>query len=165
MFKDRFLVANPVRALKPARNRNNQGQSVSKADLCTYHFRPEQCLVQKIALVRYLTPSFHDVTETSEDGSASSTSALDAVADWAGTLSLGEQQRLAWARLLLARPQLALLDEATSALDQETEAALYKASQATLPSLHQETKHFGSLSKTPEAQSLLARLHQAIKIF
>ncbi len=37
----------------------------------------------------------------------------------------GEQQRLAWARLLVARPRLALLDEATSALDQATEAELY----------------------------------------
>ena len=31
---------------------------------------------------------------------------LDAVADWASVLSLGEQQRLAFARVLLARPQL-----------------------------------------------------------
>lgn len=52
--------------------------------------------------------------------------ALGRVADWASSLSLGEQQRLAWARLLLARPRLALLDEATSALDQDTEAKLYK---------------------------------------
>ena len=52
--------------------------------------------------------------------------ALDSTADWASSLSLGEQQRLAWARLLLARPQLALLDEASSALDQDTEAELYQ---------------------------------------
>ena len=45
--------------------------------------------------------------------------------DWASSLSVGEQQRMAWARLLLARPRLALLDEATSALDPETEEALY----------------------------------------
>lgn len=49
--------------------------------------------------------------------------------DWASSLSLGEQQRLAWARLLLAKPKLALLDEATSALDQDTEARLYKVSK------------------------------------
>lgn len=52
--------------------------------------------------------------------------ALDASVDWAGALSLGEQQRLAWARLLLAVPRLALLDEATSALDQATEEELYQ---------------------------------------
>ncbi len=45
--------------------------------------------------------------------SASAVAALDSVADWSGALSLGEQQRLGWARLLLARPlpKLALLDE------------------------------------------------------
>jgi ABC-type uncharacterized transport system fused permease/ATPase subunit len=53
-------------------------------------------------------------------------SALDHVADWSGMLSLGEQQRLAFARLLLAAPKLALLDEATSALDTKNEALLYR---------------------------------------
>eukprot|EP00798_Chlamydomonas_sp_ICE-L_P008065 gene8065-1304_t len=52
-------------------------------------------------------------------------SALDKVIDWAASLSLGEQQRLAWARLLLARPKLALMDEATSALDTNLEMQLY----------------------------------------
>jgi ABC-type uncharacterized transport system fused permease/ATPase subunit len=52
-------------------------------------------------------------------------SPLDLVADWAATLSLGEQQRLAFARLLLARPRLALLDEATSALDVRNERLVY----------------------------------------
>jgi ABC-type uncharacterized transport system fused permease/ATPase subunit len=55
-------------------------------------------------------------------------SALDYVADWSGMLSLGEQQRLAFARLLLAAPKLALLDEATSALDTKNEALLYRVS-------------------------------------
>ena len=50
---------------------------------------------------------------------------LDTVLDWSSSLSVGEQQRVAWARLLLAKPRLALLDEATSALDQATEEALY----------------------------------------
>eukprot|EP00877_Chromochloris_zofingiensis_P002340 jgi/Chrzof1/12106/Cz06g21170.t1 len=52
---------------------------------------------------------------------------LDHVADWSQLLSLGEQQRLAFARLLLAAPRLALLDEATSALDTKNETLLYKA--------------------------------------
>ncbi|MBM4312487.1 MAG: ABC transporter ATP-binding protein/permease, partial [Deltaproteobacteria bacterium] len=42
---------------------------------------------------------------------------FDAVLDWGQLLSLGEQQRLAFARLLLAKPAYAILDEATSALD------------------------------------------------
>lgn len=52
---------------------------------------------------------------------------LDAVADWAAILSLGEQQRLAFARVLLARPSLVLMDESTSALDVANEAAMYAA--------------------------------------
>lgn len=40
-------------------------------------------------------------------------------------LSLGEQQRLAFARLLLNAPRWAVLDEATSALDVATEKLLY----------------------------------------
>jgi putative ATP-binding cassette transporter len=45
--------------------------------------------------------------------------------DWADVLSLGEQQRLAFARLLVNQPAFAVLDEATSALDVENEANLY----------------------------------------
>ncbi len=50
---------------------------------------------------------------------------LDGVLDWEKTLSMGEQQRLAFARLLLRQPRFALLDEATSALDLANEACLY----------------------------------------
>jgi len=38
---------------------------------------------------------------------------------------MGEQQRIAFLRLLLHRPAVAFLDEATGALDEGTEAALY----------------------------------------
>jgi vitamin B12/bleomycin/antimicrobial peptide transport system ATP-binding/permease protein len=50
---------------------------------------------------------------------------LDTVDNWAQRLSLGEQQRLAFARILLSEPAIVFLDEATSALDEESEAALY----------------------------------------
>jgi putative ATP-binding cassette transporter len=50
---------------------------------------------------------------------------FDMVLDWADVLSLGEQQRLAFARLLVNRPKFAVLDEATSALDAANEANLY----------------------------------------
>jgi len=56
---------------------------------------------------------------------------LDAVHDWAKVLSLGEQQRLAFARVLLAEPRFAMLDEATSALDAANEERLYRALAAT----------------------------------
>jgi putative ATP-binding cassette transporter len=51
---------------------------------------------------------------------------FDAELDWADVLSLGEQQRLAFARLLLNKPGFAVLDEATSALDIQNEANLYR---------------------------------------
>jgi len=56
---------------------------------------------------------------------------LDTALDWSNVLSMGEQQRLAFARLLLAAPKYAFLDEATSALDVENEAMLYRQLQAS----------------------------------
>jgi vitamin B12/bleomycin/antimicrobial peptide transport system ATP-binding/permease protein len=50
---------------------------------------------------------------------------LDAVHDWSLRLSPGEQQRFAFARILLIQPALVFLDEATSALDESSEAHLY----------------------------------------
>lgn len=50
---------------------------------------------------------------------------FDVELDWATVLSLGEQQRLAFARLLLTNPRYAVLDEATSALDLGNEQRLY----------------------------------------
>lgn len=46
---------------------------------------------------------------------------LDSIYEWSSVLSLGEQQRLAFARLLLSKPFLVLLDESTSALDEANE--------------------------------------------
>jgi ABC-type uncharacterized transport system fused permease/ATPase subunit len=53
-------------------------------------------------------------------------SGFDTELDWAQILSLGEQQRLSFARLLLTAPKYAILDEATSALDAQNEAQLYE---------------------------------------
>lgn len=50
---------------------------------------------------------------------------LDSIKDWSTILSLGEQQRLAFARILILNPSMCFLDEATSALDMGTEAKLY----------------------------------------
>lgn len=50
---------------------------------------------------------------------------LDAHRDWSKVLSVGEQQRLAFARVLQARPRYVVLDEASSALDAHNEALLY----------------------------------------
>jgi len=50
---------------------------------------------------------------------------LDRVIDWTNVLSLGEQQRVAFARLFLRHPKFAFLDEATSALDEDNQERLY----------------------------------------
>ncbi|MFZ6658949.1 ABC transporter ATP-binding protein/permease [Undibacterium sp. TJN19] len=50
---------------------------------------------------------------------------LSAVHDWEKLLSVGEQQRMAFARILVHAPSIVILDEATSALDSANESALY----------------------------------------
>lgn len=51
---------------------------------------------------------------------------FDTEVPWENILSLGEQQRLAFARLLVTRPRFTILDEATSALDLQNEGNLYQ---------------------------------------
>ena len=51
---------------------------------------------------------------------------VNEVKDWTRVLSVGEQQRLAFARVLLNEPEFVILDEGTSALDMENEKNLYK---------------------------------------
>jgi hypothetical protein len=109
--------------------------SSSLAGLTTPHQRHQQQHDLPPGSATSSSSSTPSSTWEEEEASTSSTSsaasrdwgpALDYVADWSAQLSLGEQQRLAFARLLLAAPRLALLDEATSALDTRNEALLYK---------------------------------------
>ncbi len=58
---------------------------------------------------------------------------LDAHKQWSLILSLGEQQRIAFARILLQKPQWIYMDEATSALDEPAEAQLYTLLRERLP--------------------------------
>jgi putative ATP-binding cassette transporter len=58
---------------------------------------------------------------------------LDEERLWNQTLSLGEQQRVAVARALLAKPDWLFLDEATAALDEANEADIYRALSDGLP--------------------------------
>jgi vitamin B12/bleomycin/antimicrobial peptide transport system ATP-binding/permease protein len=58
---------------------------------------------------------------------------LGEAAHWALQLSPGEQQRVAFARALIQKPDWLFLDEATSALDEETEERLYRLVRKQLP--------------------------------
>jgi len=69
---------------------------------------------------------------------------LDARIDFEKDLSVGERQRLAFARVLLNRPKYVLLDEATSALDHDNEEMLYRALAAT-PATIVSVSHHASL--------------------
>ena len=51
---------------------------------------------------------------------------LDSVKDWSRILSVGEQQRLGFVRILLNKPNIVILDESTSALDEMNEKNAYK---------------------------------------
>jgi putative ATP-binding cassette transporter len=76
---------------------------------------------------------------------------FDAEQDWADVLSLGEQQRLTFARLLLNKPKYAILDEATSALDLRNEERLYQHLQAK-----------GTTFLSVGHRSTLANYHQSL---
>ena len=51
---------------------------------------------------------------------------LDTEDRWDQVLSLGEQQRLGFARLLIQKPRWIFMDEATAALDEENQDAMMK---------------------------------------
>lgn len=58
---------------------------------------------------------------------------LDDLEDWVKVLSPGEQQRVAFARVLLTKPKAVFLDEATSAMDEGLELAMYRLLRSELP--------------------------------
>lgn len=70
---------------------------------------------------------------------------LDSSSDWYSVLSPGEQQRLAWARLLSRQPRLALLDEATSAVSEKVEDDLYRAAMSQGTTLVSEGQSVSSV--------------------
>jgi vitamin B12/bleomycin/antimicrobial peptide transport system ATP-binding/permease protein len=58
---------------------------------------------------------------------------LDEEQDWVKVLSPGEQQRVAFARVLLTKPKAVFVDEATSAMDEGLELTMYRLLRAELP--------------------------------
>jgi putative ATP-binding cassette transporter len=58
---------------------------------------------------------------------------INEIKDWAKVLSVGEQQRIAFARILVNEPRVVFLDESTSAMDEGLELMLYRLLRAELP--------------------------------
>ncbi|MEB3356602.1 MAG: ABC transporter ATP-binding protein/permease [Synechococcales bacterium] len=115
-----------------------------RQQLCYPHLDanpPDDCLIQVLQQVNL-------------DALLDQWGGLNSPQDWPRLLSPGEQQRLAFARLLLHQPPWAILDEATSALDGENEARLYGQ-------LAQTTTTFISVGHRP---SLIPYHHKVLEI-
>ncbi|MGB5771905.1 MAG: ABC transporter ATP-binding protein/permease [Crocosphaera sp.] len=76
---------------------------------------------------------------------------FEAAENWENVLSLGEQQRVAFARILITKPRYAILDEATSALDVKNEERLY-----------QELSHMGTTYISVGHRPTLTQYHQQL---
>jgi len=102
-----------------------------------------------------LKPSDSEIIDILEKVNLSSllsvAGSLDGTVDWATVLSLGEMQRVSFARLFLAKRKYALLDEATSALDMHNEGIVYELLSKKCPT-------FVSISHRPSLQ----RFHQFV---
>ena len=81
---------------------------------------------------------------------AASGARLGETNNWSMILSGGEQQRLAFARALLYRPDWLFLDEATSALDEAAEQRMYELLRERLPdaTVLSIAHRFGAISPT-----------------
>jgi putative ATP-binding cassette transporter len=97
------------------------GHTLSRAHLLGQSLTDEEFLGVLDAV------SLPDLASRAGDGDP--VKGLEAVMDWSNMLSLGEQQRLAFGRLLVNRPKLVILDEATSAMDMIGEAKMYQLLQ------------------------------------
>lgn len=82
---------------------------------------------------------------------------LDDRDDWSRILSLGEQQRLAFARVLLVKPDCVFLDEATSALDEAREQEMYELLRRQLPEM--------SIVSVGHRSTLFARHEEELHLF
>jgi vitamin B12/bleomycin/antimicrobial peptide transport system ATP-binding/permease protein len=79
---------------------------------------------------------------------------LDETANWDQILSEGERQRLAFARLHLAAPEIVLIDDALHALDEADAAALFADLRASLPAAMLVTAGGSAVLETSASQTL-----------
>ncbi|BHF63251.1 ATP-binding cassette sub- D member 4 [Sparganum proliferum] len=106
--------------------------SVSSALRCLYEFRliPGETVDKLTAIVKTgVAPTVTDLRPASNLSGTSDTKTRDTsqIKDWRSTLSPGEQQRLALARLCHQKPRLVVLDEATSQLSEMDETSAYQS--------------------------------------
>jgi putative ATP-binding cassette transporter len=102
----------------------------------TYPHAAESRSVEQIAEILEKVELGHLVERLDEDGL------------WDQTLSGGEQQRLAFARILLRRPDIIVLDEATAALDSPSQTRVMETlsrelTDATVVSIGHRTELAG----------------------
>jgi energy-coupling factor transporter ATP-binding protein EcfA2 len=107
--------------------------AVGRAGLCFLTQRPYMCPLSLRQNVAYPSQDYLSDSELKRLLTMSGLSDLfdrmsnfDEALDWANILSLGEQQRVAFARCFHMMPSVAILDESTSALDPENEELLYQ---------------------------------------
>ncbi|ETO00714.1 ATP-binding protein of ABC transporter, partial [Reticulomyxa filosa] len=82
-------------------------------------------IIEKVNLL-HLLPPFINISNQSNRNFQISENQPQKLCDWSKVLSVGEQQRLAIARILWHKPKLAFLDECTSALDELNENIIYE---------------------------------------
>ncbi|CAH4036643.1 unnamed protein product [Pieris brassicae] len=112
-----YCVARPVMFYIPQRPYMSMG---SLLDQITYPSRVSED--DREAEAR----AMHILRVVRLDACAARHGGLRAVCDWRATLSGGEKQRMACARMFYHRPVYALLDECTSAVSMETEVVMYE---------------------------------------
>ncbi len=134
---------------------------VGRGGMCFLTQRPYMCPVSLRQNVAYPSQDYITDDELKKLLAMAGLSQLfnrmsnfDEVLDWGNILSLGEQQRIAFARCFYMTPSVAILDESTSALDPENEELLYQ----TLRSLK---IHFVSVGH----RSQLKAYHDQLVVF
>lgn len=115
--------------VRPGEIRQEISTSFDTTTESPYH-RSRQHDEELMAILRSVDLSH--LPERAASAASNGPTGLDAVMDWTNVLSLGEQQRLGFARVLFNKPKFIVLDESTSALDMESEKRMYQLLQ-TLP--------------------------------